>query len=89
MQIINHHLRDTGNGKMVVIWTGETLCVNEGSWVLSRISQTSTLPSTLAIKNTAGLDGDQKPAVYLTGLAQDCKIGPLYTEHQYQNKSMF
>lgn len=40
-------LRDIWNGKMVVMGAGETLWVRVGSCVLSRRSQTSTLPSFL------------------------------------------
>lgn len=42
-------LRDIWKGKMVVIGAGETLWVRVGSCVLSRRSQTSTLPSFLAM----------------------------------------
>lgn len=41
------NLRDIWNGKMVVMGAGETLWVRVGSCVLSRRSQTSTLPSFL------------------------------------------
>jgi len=40
-------LRETAKGNMRVMGTGETLCVIEGSCVLSSRSHTSTLPSFL------------------------------------------
>ena len=41
------YLHVTWKGKMVVMATGDTLCVMEGSWVLSSRSHTSTVPSCL------------------------------------------
>lgn len=65
-------------GTMKEIFVGDTFWVMEGSWVLSRRSQTSTVPSCFVMKKTAGREGDQCPEVRRFEEALEHRMGPVW-----------